>query len=151
MHILALCGSLRAASLNRALLNALVRVAPLATADLDRSFAFYCDLLGFQPQARWANAAYLALGDLWLCLASDNARPARDYTHMALTIKAEDFENFAAHLRAKDVVEWKNNTSEGMSLYFLDPDGHQLEMHAGSLQSRLAVLAAAPYGNQVLY
>ena len=123
----------------------------LAAADLNRSFAFYCDVLGFRPQARWANGAYLALGDLWLCLTSDNARPARDYTHMALTIKAEDFRNFTTRLRANAVVEWQDNTSEGMSMYFLDPDGHQLEVHAGSLHTRLKALAAAPYDNQILY
>jgi hypothetical protein len=41
--------------------------------------------------------------------------------------------------------EWKSNRSEGDSFYFLDPDGHQLEAHVGSLESRLAQCRLRPY------
>jgi hypothetical protein len=43
-------------------------------------------------------------------------------------------------LSARLVAEcriWKQDRSEGASTYFLDPDGHKLEIHVGSLQSRL--------------
>jgi len=43
------------------------------------------------------------------------------------------------------VTEWQTNRSEGVSFYFLDPDGHQLEAHVGSLNSRLAECRAKPY------
>lgn len=43
------------------------------------------------------------------------------------------------------VTEWQKNQSEGDSCCFLDPDGHQLEAHAGSLTSRLAECKARPY------
>jgi hypothetical protein len=32
---------------------------------------------------------------------------------------------------------FKESFSEGDSLYFLDPDGHKLEIHVGNWQSRI--------------
>ncbi|AFT69103.1 Metallothiol transferase FosB [Alloalcanivorax dieselolei B5] len=40
---------------------------------------------------------------------------------------------------------WKDNRSEGDSLYFLDPDGHKLEFHCSDLASRLSTLREKPY------
>ena len=37
-----------------------------------------------------------------------------------------------------ECVLWKEDKSEGKSTYFLDPDGHKLEIHIGSLETRLA-------------
>lgn len=34
---------------------------------------------------------------------------------------------------------FKNNTTPGKSLYFLDPDGHKLEIHTGNWKIRIAV------------
>ena len=120
----------------------------LAVVDLDRSFAFYKDLLGFKPAAIWHTGAYLSLGGLWLCLSMDGkcaAGAQPDYTHYAFDIAQGDFDAFRARLREAGVVEWRQNRSEGDSFYFLDPDGHQLEVHVGSLASRLAACRAAPY------
>jgi catechol 2,3-dioxygenase-like lactoylglutathione lyase family enzyme len=120
----------------------------LAVADLDRSFAFYKDLLGFKPAAIWNTGAYLRLGELWLCLSLDGKRAAGqdpDYTHVAFDIAQNDFAAFRARLLEAGTVEWRQNKSEGDSFYFLDPDGHQLEAHVGSLASRLAECRAAPY------
>jgi len=120
----------------------------LAVRDVERSLAFYGSLLGFRVRASWRAGAYLTLGDLWLCLSLDRDRsqePASDYTHYAFSIAPDKFSLFCERLRQQGVIEWKRNGSEGDSVYFLDPDGHQLEAHVGDLASRLAECRAHPY------
>ncbi|TPW27058.1 VOC family protein [Pararhizobium mangrovi] len=113
----------------------------LAVADLTRSLAFYRDLLGMRLRALWDDGAYLEAGSLWLCLSYDAAAgPRADYTHIAFDVSEADLAAFAE--RAKDAKRavriWKDNRSEGASLYLLDPDGHKLELHVGLLESRLS-------------
>ena len=106
---------------------------------LNRAIAFYRDLLGFTLRAHWPAGAYLEAGALWLCLSCDETgrtEPHSDYTHLAFSVAPDDFTLLSAKVRATAIL-WKENRSEGDSLYFLDPDGHKLELHVGSLQSRL--------------
>jgi len=117
----------------------------IAVNNLDISLHFYTQILGFKPHVRWDGGAYLSLGDLWLCLSCDAAAPRKDYSHIAFDCDENDFVHLAARLRAAKMIEWKQNASEGDSLYFLDPDGHKLEIHCGNLASRLATLKEKPY------
>ncbi|MCB1755882.1 MAG: fosfomycin resistance glutathione transferase [Gammaproteobacteria bacterium] len=117
----------------------------IAVSDLDRSLHFYTEVLGFQGHVKWDNGAYLSLGSLWFCLSCDEPCPKRDYTHIAFDIDASGFDTFSRRLKDLGVREWKSNKSEGQSLYILDPDGHKLEIHVGSLESRLQSLASEPY------
>lgn len=125
----------------------------LAVTDLDRSICFYRELLGLMLRARWPEGAYFETGSLWLCLSVD-ANAARversDYTHIALNVSAEHFETTAARV-AEGAKLWRQNRSEGPSLYFLDPDGHKLELHAGSLASRLAHYRTNPPPGMTLF
>ena len=124
----------------------------LAVADLERSVSFYQDTLGFRLRAMWDDGAYLDAGALWLCLSLDqNAKHARrdDYTHLALDVAAPQFEALAAQVRTTAPI-WKENRSEGASLYFLDPDGHKLELHVGSLASRLQHYRDHPVNGRTL-
>ena len=121
----------------------------LAVSDLPRSLACYTEVLGCRLHARWDAGAYLALGELWICLSLDTQRvpvaAPPDYTHYAVSIAQADFAPFVAHARTQGVQEWKTNRSEGDSFYFLDPDGHALEAHVGTLESRLAQCRLQPY------
>lgn len=123
----------------------------LAVTDISLSFDFYVHTLGFTPKARWAGGAYLCLGNLWLCLSLDAVVPKGDYTHYAFSVAADRFDDFATHLRACGVTEWKSNKSEGKSIYFLDPDGHKLEVHDADLESRLSACRAHPYSQMVFF
>lgn len=126
----------------------------LAVTDLNRSVAFYRDLLQLQLSATWDIGAYLSLPGLWLCLSLDplhESTPAADYTHYAFSLEAVDFLPFVERLRSANVREWRDNRSEGASFYFLDPDGHKLEAHVGSLASRLAACRQRPYARMKFF
>ncbi|TCP33202.1 catechol 2,3-dioxygenase-like lactoylglutathione lyase family enzyme [Sphingomonas sp. BK235] len=112
----------------------------LAVSDVARSLAFYRDVLGCTVRARWAEGAYVEAGTLWLCLLHDDAArtaPHADYTHLAFSVAEADYAALSARLTAECVI-WKTDRSEGASTYFLDPDGHRLEIHLGTLETRLA-------------
>ena len=123
----------------------------IAVNDIDESFAFYVDVLGMHPHAKWKSGAYLTLDNLWFCLSCDNARPSQDYSHLAFSVSQQAFGEVKQRLEDANVITWKENTSEGDSFYFLDPNGHKLELHCGDLASRLASLKTAPYQELILY
>ena len=125
----------------------------LAVSSLERSLVFYQHYLGMQCHASWETGAYLSCGELWLCLSYDSQAGARsrDYTHYAFSIDEADFSNRVRQLKAAGVICWKDNHSEGQSFYFLDPDNHQLELHVGSLASRLEACREKPYQQMVFY
>ena len=40
---------------------------------------------------------------------------------------------------------WQENWTEGDSLYFVDPNGHKLEIHASDLEARLESARQNPW------
>lgn len=115
----------------------------LSCSDLTESISFYTTTLGADLRARWQTGAYLELGTLWLCLNVGPVQARSDYTHIALDCMAGDFEDLATKI-VQTARIWKQNRTEGKSVYFLDPDGHRLELHAGSLKTRLAAYDDRP-------
>lgn len=115
----------------------------LAISDLDTAVRFYRDVLGLSLRKRWSGGAYLEAGDFWICLSPDAATrstPHPDYTHLAFDVDDAAFDALAARLTETGARVWKDNRSEGRSHYFLDPDGHKLELHVGTLQTRLEAM-----------
>jgi catechol 2,3-dioxygenase-like lactoylglutathione lyase family enzyme len=113
--------------------------------DLSSSIEFYRDLLGMKLHVFWDSGAYLTAGDIWLCLSLGVPKPASDYTHVAFSVDEKEFSKLRSRLRQAGVEEWKQNSSEGDSVYLLDPNGHRLEVHCGTLATRLAELEKTPY------
>ena len=115
----------------------------LAVRDVSASVEFYVNALGFELRKQWRGGAYLSAGDLWLCLSHDedaDETHRADYTHLAFDTSPEDFEPLTGRIKRAGGRQWKDNRSEGDSFYFLDPEGHKLEIHVGDLESRLAAM-----------
>lgn len=119
-----------------------------AVSDLERSLRFYNELLGLKLLVRWDGGAYLTAGDFWIGLIVDKAATEAtnnsSYTHIAFAVCPEKFPTLREKLLAHDAEEWQENSSPGESLYFLDPDGHKLEIHARTLADRLEWLKKNP-------
>jgi len=112
-----------------------------AVRDLEQALAFYAGVLGLKPVARWPEGAYLLAGDLWVALVVDRnagGTTVPDCSHVAFTVEPSDFEALAARVRESGAGIWRENRSEGASLYFTDPDGRRLELHVTGLTERLA-------------
>ncbi|MDE1176605.1 MAG: fosfomycin resistance glutathione transferase [Edaphobacter sp.] len=126
----------------------------LAVRDLEISFSFYTDVLGLRPVAKWYKGAYLEAGTDWICLTLDESTRSGslpEYTHLALTVDEAEFAAAMKRLQDAGAECWQQNHSEGESYYFLDPNGHKLEIHTGTLQSRLATMMEHPPRDLILF
>lgn len=126
----------------------------LSTYDLNISFNFYQNTLGCKPLAKWKRGAYLLAGDLWLCLSLDSncdRQVNTEYTHYAFSISPEKLKYYRNNIQQLNLKLWKDNISEGDSLYILDPDNHKLELHVGNWQTRLAEVKNKPYEEMIIY
>src|SRR5262245_45666154 len=120
----------------------------LSIQDVAESFAFYTDVLGLRPVARWPKGAYLLAGDMWVALVLDEhtrADALPEYTHIAFTVAQADFVALSERIRMAGTPIWQDNWTEGDSLYFSDPNGHKLEIHASDLAARIKSAKVAPW------
>jgi catechol 2,3-dioxygenase-like lactoylglutathione lyase family enzyme len=126
----------------------------LAVRDLEESFAFYKDVLGLRPMAKWYKGAYFEAGRDWICLnldADTRTESLAELTHIAFTVSSENFVATVERLRAAGAQQWQENKSPGESFYFLDPNGHKLELHDSNLSARLQALKANPLKELVFF
>lgn len=121
----------------------------LGVRNIDKSFIFYRDILGLKPLVKWDKGAYFFVGEpnvnvlgsgFWFCLNVDEKRIANPcYTHYAFTVPENKFDEMVDKIIASECKTFKENTSPGKSLYFLDPDNHKLEIHVGTPEMRIAI------------
>ncbi|MEK7431604.1 MAG: VOC family protein [Cyanobacteriota bacterium] len=126
----------------------------LSVKDLDISFNFYKDILNFKPIAKWKKGAYFEAGNLWFCLYLDDKirkEVLSEYSHIALDVSEENFPILSQKIIDYGCKIFKNNTSEGNSLYFLDPNNHKLEIHTSNLYSRIERCKVEPYENMIFF
>jgi glutathione S-transferase fosA5 len=126
----------------------------LSVSCLKTSFNFYTQILHCKPLARWKRGAYLLAGDLWLCLYVKpklNSSRSFEYTHIAFSVSSESLQNYRQNIAQLNLKLWQENTSEGDSLYILDPDNYQLELHVGDWQTRLLATKQNPYEDMIFY
>lgn len=110
----------------------------LTTLNVSELFEFYRTVLGFKPLCVWDKGAYFIVGDIWFCINYDeNHGVDFCYRHVAFTIEEKDFDNLREKILQSRATIFKENNSEGRSLYFLDPSGNKLEIHVGNWQSRI--------------
>ncbi|GAF07861.1 fosfomycin resistance protein FosB [Paenibacillus pini JCM 16418] len=111
---------------------------------MDRSIIFYRDVFGANILVKGRKLAYFDLDGLWVALnqVDDGQVNERVYpssnTHIAFTVATEEFGEKVNRLLGVRVLPGRERDErDKLSVYFLDPDGHQFEFHTGSLQDRL--------------
>jgi catechol 2,3-dioxygenase-like lactoylglutathione lyase family enzyme len=124
----------------------------LSVSDLEESFRFYQDVLGLKAMAkRKQKSAYFLAGGDWLAIVQTKQTPPDTYSHLAFSVEQKDFVKLAEQMRNSGAKIWQENTSPGDSLYFLDPSGNRLELHAGSWRSRIEWLRQNPSAEVELF
>lgn len=110
----------------------------LAVTDIEISFKFYRDILEFKPLCKWHLGAYFLVNNFWFCLNVDKNRIVTPcYTHYAFSVLEDNFTKIRERLFTANVPIFKEDVVEGKSIFFLDPDGHKLEIHVGDWHSRM--------------
>ena len=125
----------------------------LSVNDIEESFHFYVDILGCKPIQKNPISAYIVAGDIWIALDKSrhpNASPAADYSHIAFSVDPEIFAALKSRLITYGVQQWSDNQTEGKSYYFLDPNGHKLEIAISNLTNRIED-AKRNWGKQITW
>ena len=111
----------------------------LTVRDVARSVAWYRDVLGLERryEEAWGDVpAVVGAGSTALALfparvPDPGPPPGRDVLsvrHVAFRVDGETFARARAHLEAHGIAPTFEDHTAAHSLYFADPDGHQLEI-----------------------
>ena len=107
------------------------------SSDRTRSARFLADILGRSPPVKFGIFDVVSLDNEVLLDFADHQGPIQPQ-HYAFLINEADFDAVLRRLRAQGVDHWAdpmhrrlgeiNRDDGGRGLYFLDPDGHNLEV-----------------------
>lgn len=111
----------------------------LTVRDVARSVAWYQDVLGLERryEAAWGDfPAIVGAGTTALALfpapvpdpAPPPGRDVLSVRHIAFRVDGATFERARGHLEARGLAPTFEDHTAAHSLYFADPDGHQLEI-----------------------
>ena len=108
----------------------------IAVADVDRSQRFYADVLGFErahpewevPVVMAANGTGVAIFHKNLHPGDDEGQPEVRILHIAFRVDREGFQRAREELAAQGLEPRFSDHGIAHSIYFTDPDGHQLEL-----------------------
>ena len=90
-----------------------------------------------KPIMKSSQSAYLLAGNCWCAITLGQHRQDQRYDHIAFDILPNDYEACIKRLKQTHVTEWKENSTEGASFYFLDPSGNKFELHYSTLEDRV--------------
>ena len=122
-------------------------------ADLEPTARLLCEGLGAREvydsagrEHSLSREKFFVLGDAWLVAMEGAPLAERSYRHVAFAVDGADLPRYRQRLQALgvEILPGRGRTEgEGASLYFHDHDNHLFELHAGTLDERLAAYAFA--------
>jgi glutathione S-transferase fosA5 len=102
----------------------------ISVRDLERSERFYAELLGLEREfEQWHEPKFLVWAGSGLALFSTDSHPGEPAAlHIAFRVDREAFETAQETLRRSGVDFRFSDHGAAHSIYFHDPDGHQIEL-----------------------
>jgi catechol 2,3-dioxygenase-like lactoylglutathione lyase family enzyme len=101
----------------------------LSVSDLERSERFYGELLGLERKyEQWHEPKFMVSEGNGLALFSTEDHRGPGFLHVAFRVDREAFEAAQATLRRAGIEFRFSDHGACHSVYFEDPDGHQIEL-----------------------